>query len=79
MTVQLNPPVALVVAPQVPIVAEPLIVVVTVTPGVNPAPETVGDAPLGPSVGLMERLVAVIVKVAAAWSLPPSAPVAVTV
>ena len=53
VTTQLNVPVPETVAPQlVVIVAPELTVVVTVTPGVNPVPETVTDAPLGPWVGV---------------------------
>jgi hypothetical protein len=79
VTRQLNVPVPDTVAPQLVIVAPELIVVLTVTPGVNPLPDTVTDTPLGPCVG--ESVIAGIVTVNGALALSklPSDPVAVTV
>jgi hypothetical protein len=48
VTVQLKVPVPDTIAPQLVMVAPELIVVVTVTPGVNPLPDTVTVTPLGP-------------------------------
>jgi hypothetical protein len=79
VTVQLNVLVPDTVAPQVVIVAPELIVVVTVTPGVNPLPDTVTDTPLGPWLGESVTAGVVTVNVALAWSFPVSDPIAVTV
>jgi len=59
VTTQLNVPVPETVAPQLVIVAPELIVVVTALPVLNPVPETVTDAPLGPCVGV--RVIAGVV------------------
>lgn len=48
VTVQLNVPDAVTVAPQLEMVAPEPIVVVMLAPGVKPVPETVTAAPLGP-------------------------------
>jgi hypothetical protein len=48
VTVQLNIPATDTVAPHVPIVAPPPIDVEAVAPGVNPAPDTLTDTPVGP-------------------------------
>ena len=79
VTVQLNVPVPDTVAPQVVIVAPELIVVVTVTPGVNPLPNTVTDTPLGPCVGESVITGVEIPRGTVALSKLPSDPVAVTV
>jgi len=79
VTVQLNVPVPETVAPQLVIVAPELIVVVMVTPGVNPVPETVTATPLGPWVGVNVIDWLLIVNGAVALSKLPSDPVAVTV
>ena len=79
VTVQLNVPVPDVVTPQLVIVAPELIVVVIVTPGVNPLPDTVTDTPLGPCVGESVIDWLLIVNGAVALSKLPSDPVAVTV
>jgi hypothetical protein len=68
VTEQLKPPVADTVCPQLPMLALPLIVVVTTTPGVNPVPVTVTVAPLGPWVGLSVMLAVVTTNVAVAAS-----------
>jgi hypothetical protein len=78
-TVQLNVPVAATVAPQAPIVAPLPMLDATVAPGVNPVPEIVVEAPLGPRVGASEIAGCVTVKAAVALSNEPSEPVAVTV
>jgi hypothetical protein len=79
VTVQLNVPVLVTVAPQAPIAAPAPIVVVTVLAGVNPVPDTPTDTPLGPWVKVRVILGVVTVKGAVARSAPPSEPVAVTV
>ena len=79
VTAQPNVPVPETVAPQLVIVAPELIVVVTVTPGVNPLPETVTVTPLGPWAGESVIAGAVIVNDAIVLSKLPSDPVAVTV
>jgi hypothetical protein len=48
--------------------APPLIVVITTTPGVNPVPDTVTDAPLGAWVGFSVIAGTVIVNDAVALS-----------
>ena len=48
MTTHEKAPVESTVAPQLVMVAPKLMVVVIVTPAVNPLPETVTDPPLGP-------------------------------
>ncbi|HYB79415.1 MAG TPA: hypothetical protein VEG66_06635, partial [Thermoplasmata archaeon] len=68
MTVQPNVPVPETVAPQVVIEAPELIVVVMVTPGVNPVPKTVTVTPLGPWVGVSVIAGVVIVNDAIALS-----------
>ena len=78
VTVQLNVPVPETVAPQLVIVAPELIEVVTATPGVNPAPETVTVTPPGPWVGVSVIAGVVIVNDAVAVSKLPSDPAAVT-
>lgn len=55
------------------------IVVVIVAPGVNPVPDTVTEIPLGPWFGVSPIAGLVTANSTAAWSLPPSAPVAVIV
>ena len=79
VTVQPNVPVPDTVAPQAPIVAPAPIVVVTVTPGVNPVPDTPTDTPLGPRVSVRVIPSVVILNDAVAWSKLPSDPAAVTV
>ena len=79
VTVQVNPPAPDTVAPQEPIVAPLLMVVVTVTPGVKPVPVTVTETPLGPWVFERVTLELVTVNVAVPASKEPSEPVAVTV
>jgi hypothetical protein len=79
VTVQPNVPVPDTVAPQAPIVAPAPIVVVTVTPGVKPVPDTPTDTPLGPRVSVRVIPSVVILNDAAAWSKLPSDPAAVTV
>lgn len=76
-TMQLNAPESLTVEPHVVMLAPALIVNATVTPGVNPAPETFTEAPLGPWTGAIEMAGEVIVKGAFALSKLPSDPVAV--
>ena len=79
VTVQLNVPVPETVATQlVAIVAPEPIDVVTVILGVNPLPEIVTVAPLGPCIGVSVTAGVVIVKGAVALSKVPSEPVAVT-
>ena len=79
VTVQLNVPVAVTVAPHAVIAAPAPMVPVIVLPGVNPVPEMRTDTPLGPSVGVSVAAGVVMVNVAVALSEPPSDPVAVTV
>ena len=78
VTAQLNVPVPEIVAPQLPISAPRLMVVVIVLVGVNPVPETVTDVPLGPCVGESVIPGVVTVNGAVALSKLPSDPVAVT-
>lgn len=78
VTRQLNEPLEETTAPQALTVAPLLIDVATVTAGVNPVPDTVTEAPLGPWVGARVISEAVIVNAALALSKPPSEPVAVT-
>jgi hypothetical protein len=79
VAVQLNVPSVPTTAPQPVIVAPELIVVVIVTPDVNPLPETVTVTPLGPCVGVNVIDWLLIVNDAVALSKLPSDPVAVTV
>jgi hypothetical protein len=79
VTVQLNVPVALVVAPHAVIAAPTPIVPVIALLGVNPVPAITTDTPLGPSVGVSVIAGTVTVKAAVALSKLPSDPVAVTV
>ncbi|MFZ0942920.1 MAG: hypothetical protein ACLPP2_02640 [Thermoplasmata archaeon] len=65
VTVQLNVPVPVTVAPHALIVAPAPIVVVTDMPGVNPVPDTPTDTPLGPSVGASVIVGAVTVNICA--------------
>lgn len=78
MTEQLNAPVPITVAPQLPMVAPAAIVVLTMTPGEKPVPDMVTEVPVGPWLG--RRLIdgVVTVKTAVARSKLPSDPVAVT-
>lgn len=79
VTVHVNVPDPDTVTPQLEIVAPELIVVVIVTLGVKPVPETTTETPLGPWVGLRVIPAALTVNVAVAASKLPSDPVAVTV
>ena len=79
VTVHENVPAAVIVAPQLEILAPDPIEVVTVRPGVNPVPDTVSETPLGPWVGASEIAGVVTVKSAVAASKLPSDPVAVIV
>jgi hypothetical protein len=79
VTVHEKVPVALTVASQ-PVTLAPLpMVVATVVPGVNPAPVTVTETPLGPCPGAIVTLGVVRVNEAVALSKGPSAPDAVSV
>lgn len=77
VTEQLNVPDPLTVASHVVIDAPPLIVVVIVLPGVNPAPDAVAVTPLGPNAGARLSESPVTVNDAVALSKEPSVPVAV--
>ena len=79
VTVQLNVPVAVTVAPHALIAAPAPMVVATVLPGVNPVPDTPTDTPLGPCVRVSVIPGVVTGNVAVALSALPSDPVAVTV
>jgi hypothetical protein len=79
VTVQLNVPVPVTVAPHALIAAPAPMVVATVLPGVNPVPDTPTDTPLGPCVRVSVIPGVVTVNAAVALSAPPSDPVAVTV
>ncbi len=68
VTVQLNVPVAVTVAPHAVIAAPAPMVPVIVLPGVNPVPEMRTDTPLGPSVGVSVIAGSVIVNVVVALS-----------
>ena len=83
VTVQVNVPPIVTVAPQLPIVAPVPIIVVIVAPGVNPLPATPTETPLGPWEGVSVRIAGrVIVNSAVATSagtVEASDPGAVTV
>lgn len=79
VAVQLKVPVAETVAVQPEIVAPALMEALIEAPGVNPVPDRVTVAPLGPCVGATETAGAVTRKDEVAASKLPSEPVAVTV
>ena len=78
-----NVPVALTVAPQLPINVPPVLIdSVTVTPGLNPVPDTTVESPVGPWLGVSVTAGVVTVNVASAVSdgtVPTSEPLAVIV